>query len=177
MASNGIRTHAVHEERNGNELTAEVDSSPSLNDTNGKQDGNDVETKGVKANGNTSKNDRDSQPHDIRDSSHNMAHTNSDNTLKPKAHGPEADASFRSGQHAFSGDDGEGEEEEEDGSEEDDEDEEDEEGMEDEEPVLKYERPGGSTHELLERDSASSLVVSSKLFVSNHFPDACWDEF
>lgn len=51
----------------------------------------------------------------------------------------------------------------EDGSEEYDSDEEEEE---DEEPVLKYERMGGSTHELLGKDSASMLAVSTKFFVS-----------
>jgi hypothetical protein len=57
-----------------------------------------------------------------------------------------------------------GEEEEEDeGEEEEDEDEEEED--EDEEPALKYERFGGAFQDLLKKDSASALAVSSKFLV------------
>lgn len=51
-------------------------------------------------------------------------------------------------------------------SDEDDEDDDEEEEEEEEEPALKYERLGGSAHELLEKDSASALAVSSQLLVS-----------
>ena len=49
------------------------------------------------------------------------------------------------------------------GDEEDDEDEDDED--EDEEPTLKYERLGGSVHDLLQKDSASALAYSQKKLV------------
>ena len=49
------------------------------------------------------------------------------------------------------------------GDEEDDEDEDDEDD--DEEPTLKYERLGGSVHDLLQKDSASALAYSQKKLV------------
>ena len=49
------------------------------------------------------------------------------------------------------------------GDEEDDEDEDEED--EDEEPTLKYERLGGSVHDLLQKDSASALAYSQKKLV------------
>ncbi|TDL30074.1 vacuolar assembling protein VPS41 [Rickenella mellea] len=62
-----------------------------------------------------------------------------------------------------------GEEEEDSGEDEseedddDDDDDEDEDEDEDEEPTLKYEKMPGNAHDLLEKDSASALAVSSKL--------------
>ena len=99
--------------------------------------------------------------HDVqaKDSGKEEPHTNGDDAHGP--HGP--DDSFETEER--SGDEGEEEDGGEDGDEDEDGDEEEEEEEEEEEPVLKYERMGGSTHELLERDSASSLTVSSKLFV------------
>jgi len=37
---------------------------------------------------------------------------------------------------------------------------------EDEEPALKYERIGGSLHDLLKKDAASALAISNKLLVT-----------
>lgn len=62
---------------------------------------------------------------------------------------------------------GEGEEDEyEDDDEEDEEDEDEDEDEDDEEPALKYERLGGITHNLLQKDSASALAYSNQRFVS-----------
>jgi vacuolar protein sorting-associated protein 41 len=63
--------------------------------------------------------------------------------------------------HDHSDDNPEHEEE----SDEEDEEEDDEDEDEDEEPALKYERFGGSIHDLLQRDSASALAISNKLMV------------
>jgi hypothetical protein len=136
-------------------------STPSLYKTNGHDSQAGV-------NGDTPKSALNGQQHDARaeDSVQDEVHVSSDTTQDTEAHDPEADESFRSGELTVGGD--EEDEEDEGGSEYEDDDEEDEEEMEDEEPALKYERMGGSTHELLDRDSASSLAVSSKLFVSIH---------
>ena len=91
--------------------------------------------------------------------------------VKPAAH-PDGNGHDITGLHqhvVHSGDEdaGTGEDEEESGSGDEDDSEEDED-EEDEEPALKYERFGGITHQLLQKDSASAIAYANQRIVSCH---------
>ena len=69
---------------------------------------------------------------------------------------------------AHTGDDDADTDEEEEGSGSGEEEDSDEEDEEDEEPALKYERLGGITQQLLQKDSASAIAYANQRIVSNY---------
>lgn len=71
--------------------------------------------------------------------------------------------------HDTEEDEGEYAEEQDDDEDEDDEDDEDYDEDDDDEPALKYERLGGSVHDLLQKDSASALAHSHQRLVRHCF--------
>ena len=165
MTNNGINGSATSEgvdSRNGVETVPTVD----LDEANSKDSLNESESgpETQEGNGDAISNGDDSKHLvgvvEIEQSLKEEASLNGDQAHDPSEVEQPIGRTQDSGEEEVSGDeDGDDSEE----------DEEEEEEEEEEEPALKYERMGGSTHELLERDSASSLAVSNKLFVSLSF--------